>query len=278
MTSTFRAACIQTNTGRDIAANLTAAADLVRRARDDGADLIALPETVNVMDSNRQELMSKVGPEQDNPALNIFMDLARETGAWILAGSLIVRDDGAEKMANRSFLIDDKGAVRARYDKIHMFDVDLGGNEVHRESNHYEAGPKAVLAATPWCRLGMTICYDLRFAYLFRTLAQAGASVIATPAAFTRISGQAHWHVLQRARAIETGSFILAPAQCGEHPGKRLTYGHSLIVDPWGNVLGDAGEEAGFIAADIDLALVEEARRKIPALTHDRETELTIRS
>ena len=278
MTSTFRAACIQTNTGSDVVANMTTSAGLVRRARDDGADLVALPETVNVMDSNRQELISKVGPEQGNVALNGFQDLARETGAWVLVGSLIIRDDGAEKMANRSFLIDDKGAVRARYDKIHMFDVDLGGSEVHRESNHYEAGSKTVLATTPWCPLGMTICYDLRFAYLFRTLAQAGASVMATPAAFTRVSGQAHWHVLQRARAIETGSFVIAPAQCGDHPGKRQTYGHSLIVDPWGNVLGDGGEDVGFIAADIDLALVEEARRKIPALTHDRETELIVRS
>ncbi len=274
MSNSFRAACIQTNTGDDVAANLAAAADLVRRARDDGADFIALPETVNVMDSSRDALKSKVGPERDNPALNGFQDLARETGAWILVGSLIVKDDGAEKMSNRSFLIDGDGGVRARYDKVHMFDVNLGGAENHRESNHYEAGARAVLATTPWCQLGMTICYDLRFAYMYRTLAQAGAAVITIPAAFTRISGQAHWHVLQRARAIETGCFVIAPAQCGDHPGKRQTYGHSLIVDPWGNVLGDGGEAPGFIAADIDLALVDEARRKIPALSHDREAEL----
>ena len=274
MTGTFRAACIQTNTGQDVAANLANASDLVRRARDDGADLIALPETVNVMDSSRKELMSKVGPEQDNPALVGFQDLARETGAWILVGSLIIQDDGAEKMANRSFLIDGEGEIRARYDKVHMFDVNLGGSEDHRESNHYRAGSQAVLATTPWCQLGMTICYDIRFPYQYRALAHAGAAVITTPAAFTRISGQAHWHVLQRARAIETGCFVIAPAQCGDHPGKRQTNGHSLIVDPWGKVLADGGEQPGFIAADIDLALVEQARRKIPALNHDREIEL----
>jgi len=274
MTGTFRAACIQTNTGEDVAANIAIAGDLVRRARDDGADLITLPETVNVMGPNRERLMSLVGPEQDNPALNGFSDLARETGAWILVGSLIIKDDGAEKMSNRSFLIDADGEIRARYDKVHMFDVNLGGSDDHRESNHYGAGSKTVLATTPWCDLGMTICYDLRFAYLFRTLAQAGASVIATPAAFTRISGRAHWHVLQRARAIETGSYILAAAQCGDHPGNRQTYGHALIVDPWGKVLADGGEDPGFIAADIDLALVDEARLKIPALSHDRQVEL----
>ncbi len=274
MSRSFRAACIQVNTREDIAANLAGAVDLVRRARDDGADLVALPETVNVMDAGRAALLSKVGPERDNPALDKFQNVARETGAWILVGSLIIKDDGAGKMSNRSFLIDGEGEIRARYDKVHMFDVDLGGSENHRESSHYEPGSKAVLATTPWCRLGLTICYDLRFAYLFRTLAQAGAAVIATPAAFTRISGRAHWHVLQRARAIETGCFVIAPAQCGDHPGDRQTYGHSLIVDPWGNVLADGGEEPGFIAADIDLALVDEARRKIPALNHDRVVSL----
>ena len=274
MSGSFRAACLQTNTGDDIAANLLAASDLVRRARDDGADLIALPETVNVMDASRETLLTKVGPEKDNPALDAFQDLARETGAWILVGSLIVRDDGAEKMANRSYLIDQEGQIRARYDKVHMFDVNLGGSETHRESNHYQAGSEAVLATTPWCSLGMTICYDLRFADQYRTLAQAGADLVSVPSAFTRISGQAHWHVLQRARAIETGCFVIAPAQCGDHPGNRQTYGPSLIVDPWGGVLADGGESPGFIAADIDLSLVEEARRKIPALTHDRDMEL----
>lgn len=275
MNSPFRVACIQTNSGADVEANLAAATDLARQAREHGADLIALPETVNIMAPDRATLKSGCRPEDGNPALLAFQDLARETGAWVLIGSLLVEVPGSDKMANRSFLLDEQGAVRARYDKIHMFDVNLGGPETHRESSHYDAGDKAVLAETPWARLGMTICYDLRFAYLFRALAQAGAAMIATPAAFTRISGRAHWHVLQRARAIETGCYIIAPAQCGDHPGGRQTFGHSLIVDPWGRVLADGGEEPGFIIADIDLSKVAEARNKIPALSHDRDVGLS---
>ena len=274
MNSPFKAACIQTNSGSDVEANIAAAADLVRKARDAGADLIALPETVNIMAPDRATLKSKSQPEEGNRALLGFQDLARETGAWLLVGSLLVDLPGSDKMANRSFLLDADGQVRARYDKIHMFDVNLGGAETHRESNHYNAGDRAVLAETPWGLLGMTICYDVRFAYLYRALAQAGAGMLAAPSAFTRISGQAHWHVLQRARAIETGCYVIAPAQCGEHPGDRQTYGHSLIVDPWGQVLADGGEEPGFIIADINLSKVEEARNKIPALTHDRDFEL----
>lgn len=270
MTPPFKAACIQTNTGADVDANLAQACDLARRARDAGADLITLPETVNIMAPDRATLKAKARPEEGNPALLAFQELARETGAWVLVGSLLVDVPGSDKMANRSFLIDSDGTVRARYDKIHMFDVNLGGAETHRESNHYNAGDTAVVAETPWGKLGMTICYDLRFPYLYRTLAQAGAGMLATPAAFTRISGQAHWHVLQRARAIETGCYVIAPAQCGDHPGQRKTFGHSLIVDPWGRVLADGGEDTGFIVADIDLANVEDARQKIPALTHDR--------
>ena len=274
MSNFFKVACIQTNTGVDVAANLAAAGDLGRRARDAGAELIACPETVNIMAPDRATLKAGCLPEDGNPALLAFQDLARETGAWVLIGSLLVEVPGSDKMANRSFLLDEQGAVRARYDKIHMFDVNLGGVESHRESNHYNAGDEAILAETPWGQLGMTICYDLRFAYLFRTLAQAGAEMIATPSAFTRISGQAHWHILQRARAIETGCYIIAPAQCGDHPGGRQTFGHSLIVDPWGEVLADGGEEPGFIIADIDLAKVAEAREKIPALSHDRDVAL----
>ncbi len=274
MNSPFKVACIQTNCGADVDANLAHAYDLSRRARDAGADLIALPETVNIMAPDRATLRAKSQPEEGNMALLAFQDLARETGAWVLIGSLMVDVPGNEKMANRSYLLDADGEVRARYDKIHMFDVNLGGAENHRESDYYDAGDKAVLAQTPWGLLGMTICYDLRFAYLYRTLAQAGAQMLATPAAFTRVSGKAHWHILQRARAIETGCFVIAPCQCGDHPGNRQTFGHSLIVDPWGEVLADGGEDTGFIIADIDLAKVEEARHKIPALTHDKEVEL----
>ena len=274
MTSRFKAACIQMNTGADVAENLGAAADLVRRARDEGADLIALPENTNLMDANYAAMAGKGSVEDGNPELESFRELARDTGAWLLIGSMKVALPDADKMANRSFLISADGEVQARYDKLHMFDVDLGGAENHRESNHYRAGDKAVLTETPWCKMGLSICYDLRFAYLYRQLAQAGAGVLTVPAAFTRISGEAHWHVLLRARAIETGCYVIAPAQCGDHPGDRQTYGHSLIVDPWGQVLADGGEQTGFITADIDLAEVAEARRKIPALTHDRDVGL----
>jgi len=275
MNSPFKVACIQTNSGVDVAVNLAVASDFARAAREGGADLITFPETVNIMAPDRATLKANCQPEDGNAALLGFQDLARETGAWILIGSLLVEVPGSDKMANRSFLLDGQGVVRARYDKIHMFDVNLGGVETHRESNHYNAGDKAVLTETPWGALGMTICYDLRFAYMFRALAQAGAAMIATPSAFTQVSGLAHWHVLQRARAIETGCYIIAPAQCGSHPGQRKTFGHSLIVDPWGQVLADGGEQPGFIIADIDLSQVVEARDKIPALTHDRDIVLT---
>ena len=274
MNSTFKAACVQTNSGLDVQANLDSAKYLARKARDAGADLIALPEAVNVMSPDRITLKSKTEPEENNVALLAFQNMAQETGAWVLVGSLLVNLPDSDKMANRSFLLDDKGAIRARYDKIHMFDVELGGAENHRESNYYNAGDKVVLATTPWGQLGMTICYDLRFAYLYRALGQAGAQVLSTPSAFTRVSGRAHWHVLQRARAIETGCYVIAPAQCGDHPGNRQTYGHSLIVDPWGQVLADGGENPGFIIADIDLTKVDEARNKIPAINHDQDFNL----
>jgi deaminated glutathione amidase len=274
MNRIFKVACIQTNSGADVQANLDNATYLAKKARDSGADLIALPETVNVMASDRVTLKLHTEPEEDNVALRAFQDLAHETGAWVLVGSLLVEVPGSEKMANRSFLVDDKGLIRARYDKIHMFDVELGGAENHSESKYFNAGDKLILSTTPWGKMGLTICYDLRFAYLYRALAQAGAQILSIPSAFTRISGRAHWHVLQRARAIETGCYVIAPAQCGIHPGNRQTYGHSLIVDPWGETLADAGEDVGFIIADIDLTKVDEARDKIPAMKHDRDFEL----
>ena len=274
MNRIFKVACIQTNSGADVQANLDNATYLAKKARDSGADLISLPETVNVMASDRVTLKLHTEPEEDNVALRAFQDLAHETGAWVLVGSLLVEVPGSEKMANRSFLVDDKGLIRARYDKIHMFDVELGGAENHSESKYFNAGDKLILSTTPWGKMGLTICYDLRFAYLYRALAQAGAQILSIPSAFTRISGRAHWHVLQRARAIETGCYVIAPAQCGIHPGNRQTYGHSLIVDPWGETLADAGEDVGFIIADIDLTKVDEARDKIPAMKHDRDFEL----
>ncbi len=211
-------------------------------------------------------------PESEDPSVAGYRALAAETGAWLLAGSLVLRAD-ADKLVNRSLLIDPKGRIAARYDKIHMFDVEIPDGQSYRESRAYQGGDRAVTAELPWGRLGMTVCYDMRFSYLYRALAKAGAAFLSIPAAFTRFTGAAHWHVLLRARAIETGCYVIAPAQCGDHAGGRETYGHSLIVAPWGEVLADGGAEPGFVIAEIDLAEVAEARRRVPALDHDRRFE-----
>ena len=269
MTGTFKAACVQTNSSRDIAPSVEAACELVRAARGEGADLILLPENVSMLEPRGRLVREKAAPEDEHPALEAFRDLARETGAWLLVGSLTVRLAG-DKVANRSLLLDATGAIVARYDKIHMFDVDLGDGESYRESAIFEPGGRSVLAETPWGRMGMTVCYDLRFPHLYRQLAKGGARFLTVPSAFTRTTGQAHWHVLLRARAIENGCFVFAPAQCGVHAEGRRTFGHSLIVDPWGTVLADGGEDVGIVTADIDPAMESEARRKIPSLTHDR--------
>jgi predicted amidohydrolase len=272
MTDSFKVACVQTNSGADVDANVAAAVALGREAVDAGADLIAFPEAVNVMEANKAALREKIGPEDSSAALASFRDLARETAAWVLVGSMIVEGPGGPggKMANRSLLIDGGGEIKARYDKIHMFDADLGGSERHRESANFAPGGKAVVAGTPWGGLGMTVCYDLRFPGLYRTLAQGGAKFISVPSAFTRLTGEAHWHVLLRARAIENGCYVFAPAQCGDHDGGRRTFGHSLIVDPWGGVLADGGQDPGYAIADIDPAKVVEARAMIPSLIYDR--------
>jgi len=266
-------ACVQVNAGPKIGPNLEAAAELVRRARDAGAEFITLPENASLMIRGRARLLARIGSEPLHPALPVFRDLARETGAWLLVGSLaIALEDG--RVANRSYLIDAEGVIVARYDKIHMFDVDLPGGENYRESAIFRPGDRAVIAPTPWGRLGLTVCYDLRFAALFRALAHGGAGIITVPAAFTVPTGRAHWQVLLRARAIETGCFIVAPAQCGSHDEGRRTYGHSLIVGPWGEVLAEAGEEPGIITATLDLDRVAECRAMVPSLTHDREFAL----
>jgi predicted amidohydrolase len=265
----FIAACVQVTSGREIAANVARAGRLVKQARAAGADFILLPEIVNIMEPKGSLLVEKLARSKDG-GLKAFRALAAETGAWLLAGSLVVAGAAKGKLANRSFLIDPKGRIKARYDKIHMFDVELAGGESYRESKTYAPGKKAVTARLPWGRLGMTVCYDMRFPHLYRALAQAGADYISVPSAFTRPTGRAHWHVLLRARAIETGCFVFAPAQTGEHEGGRKTFGHSLIVDPWGEVLADGGEEEGFVAARIDPARVIEARKQIPSLRHDR--------
>ena len=269
MTGSFKVACVQTNSGCEIQPNIEAVSGLVRQARAKGADLITLPECVTMVERRRRRLLEKALTEAEHPGLPAFRQLARETGAWLLVGSMTIKLS-ADQVANRSYLFDGEGGIVARYDKIHMFDVDLAGGESYRESAYVRPGARAQLAATPWGLIGMTVCYDLRFAHLYRALAQAGASFLAVPAAFTAVTGRAHWHVLLRARAIETGCFVFAPAQCGEHEDGRTTYGHSLIVSPWGEVLADGGEEVTIVTAEIDPAKAEEARRMIPALGHDR--------
>ena len=278
MTIPFRLACVQVNAGADLAANVAAASALVRDARAAGAELIALPECVALMEPDRHKVRAQAAPEETHPALLAFRDLARETGAWLVAGTVMVpaaddpraRAERDGRLANRSCLIAPDGSVAARYDKIHMFDVDLPGGESYRESRTYRPGDAALVADVPWGRLGLTVCYDVRFPQLYRTIAHAGADFISVPSAFTRQTGTAHWHVLLRARAIECGAFVFAPAQCGEHPGQRLTYGHSLIVDPWGTVLADGGDAPGFVIAEIDPARIGAARAALPTLTHDR--------
>ena len=275
MSAAFRLACIQTSSGNDMAENIAAASTLVRAAHAADADLIALPECVAMMEMGRAKILAKSATVDAHPALAAFRALAAQLGVWLLAGSLTVDlgedgEDGEDRVANRSFLLDAHGGIVAHYDKIHMFDVDLAGGESYRESTTYRPGGSAVLAETPFGALGMTVCYDLRFPQLYRALARAGAELLAVPSAFTRQTGAAHWHVLLRARAIETGAYVFAPAQCGTHPKDRTTYGHSLIVDPWGEVLADGGEEPGFVIAEIDPARVAAARRSLPSLSHDR--------
>lgn len=270
MNSAFCLACIQVNAGNDLTANVEAASRLTRAARADGADLIAFPECVAMMEQGRERSFAAAATAESHPALAAFRALAVDTGAWLLAGSLSIRLDD-EWIANRSYLIDPTGEVRASYDKIHMFDVELDDQESYHESATYRPGDRAVLAETPWGPLGMTICYDLRFPHLYRDLAQRGAVMLAAPSAFTRPTGAAHWEVLLRARAIENAAYVFAPAQCGVHPHDRETWGHSLIVDPWGEVIAAAGEEPGYIIADIDPAKVAEIRRSLPSLNHDRD-------
>ena len=275
MSSSFKAACVQISSQLDMDANLEAASALVRDAADNGAQMVLLPENVSLMGTNREQALAMAMPEARHKALPVFTELAREKGVWLMVGSLSVRLDEAaaaeDMLANRSLLISDQGEVMVRYDKIHMFDVNIEGGESHRESETYRPGAQAVVAATPWGGLGMTICYDLRFPYLYRSLAQAGAHFMSVPSAFTRVSGRAHWHVLLRARAVETGCYIFAPAQCGDHANDRQTYGHSLIIDPWGKILAEAGESPCVIAADIDPSRVAAVRAMIPSLKHDRK-------
>jgi len=267
--SKFTAACVQIRTGKDIDRNIEAASALIREAAASGAQFIATPETTSLMELGAKKLFANIVDESDDRALKAFQALAAELDVYLLIGSLAVRV-AADKAANRSFLISPQGKITARYDKIHMFDVDLGNGEAYRESKNYQPGDRAVLATLPWGKMGLTVCYDLRFPYLYRQLAHAGASFLSVPSAFTQQTGDAHWEVLLRARAIETGCFVFAPAQGGTHENGRETFGHSMIVDPWGVVLAQADRDPCMVMAEIDLARVHEARSKVPSLTHDR--------
>lgn len=262
----MRVACIQLNSQDNVEENIKIAADYLRKAKENGAELAALPENFAFMRMGKSAFPNF--DETNHPAIPVFTKLCKELKLWLVMGSINVRV--GEKFANRSYLISSSGELVAYYDKIHLFDVELPNGEKHLESHVIESGNKAVVAETDFCKLGMTICYDVRFPHLYRELAIRGAKIIAIPAAFTRITGEAHWEVLLRARAIETGSFVVAPAQCGAH-GKRETYGHSMIIDPWGKVLAEAGTEPGLIYAEIDLGLVDKSRAAIPNLLHYRK-------
>lgn len=265
----FVAACVQMRSGRDPARNREAAVAGIREAASHGAHYVQTPETTSLCERDRERLFANVTAPEADPTLAALREAAREARVVVHVGSLAVRN--GDKVANRAFLIDTEGEVRAVYDKLHLYDVDLPNGESWRESATYSAGENAVVADLPWATLGITICYDIRFPALYRALAEAGATVLTAPACFTRQTGEAHWHVLQRARAIETGSFMISAAQGGRHEDGRETYGHSLIVDPWGRVLADAGnDEPGVILAEIDLQQVAEARMRIPVLNHAR--------
>lgn len=265
----FMAACVQLRAGRNVAANVEAAADLVRQAAEAGATFVATPENTSLMEAERALLFEKAKSEDEDEALRALRAVAREQKIWLLIGSLPIRV-AEDKLANRSFLVSPEGRIAARYDKIHMFDVDLAGGESYRESRNFAAGESAVTADLPWGRLGLSICYDLRFPQLYRALAHEGARFLTVPSAFTRQTGEAHWHVLLRARAIENGSFVFAPAQGGRHENGRETFGHSLIVAPWGEIIAEAGTEPGIVTAIVDPAKIEEARGRVPSLKHDR--------
>lgn len=264
----FTAACVQLNAGDDLGVNLAAAAAGIAEAAARGADFIALPENVALMAADAAAAARDATAEETHQAVRVLGAAARKAGRWVLAGTVGVR--AGDRLANRLVLFAPDGAVAARYDKIHMFDVDLPDRS-YRESATYGAGQHAVVTALPWLSLGLSVCYDVRFPHLYRALAKAGAGMLAVPSAFTDVTGGAHWHVLLRARAIENGCYVIAPAQCGVHPGGRRTFGHSLIVAPWGEILAEAGEVPAVITATIDPAQVLEARRRIPALTHDRD-------
>ena len=265
----FTAAMVQMRTGLLPAPSLAQASRLIREAAAQGADYVQTPEVSNMMQLNRKALFEHLQSEEDDTSLKAYRALAAELKIHIHVGSLALRFS-EEKAVNRSFLIGPDGNVLASYDKIHMFDIDLPGGESYRESANYQPGETAVISDLPWGRIGLTICYDVRFPALYRALAESGAAFITVPSAFTVRTGEAHWHTLLRARAIENGCYIFAAAQAGKHESGRECYGHSLIVDPWGVVLAEGGVEPGIVMARIDPAKVVSARKSIPSLQHGR--------
>ena len=265
----MRVGLVQMCSGDEVRANIEAASAGIREAAAGGARLIATPEMTSLMDMRPGALLAKTKPEAEDEALAAFRALAAGLERFLLIGSLPIRVS-AERCANRSYLLGPSGAILTCYDKVHMFDVEVGDGQTYRESAKFEPGSAAVTAQVDNLKIGLTVCYDLRFPYLYRALAQAGATLLCVPAAFTKVTGEAHWHVLLRARAIETGSYVMAPAQGGRHADGRETYGHSLVVGPWGEVLAEAGAASGVITAEIDPGAVREARRRIPSLQHDR--------
>ncbi len=271
--SSLNVACIQMTSGVDIQENIHMAAEFVKEAAKNGAEFIATPENTGAMIHDSKVRYNTAFTEEDHPAISAFSNLANSLNIWLLIGSLATKVSGT-KLANRSYLFNPDGQTAAVYQKIHMFAVDLPTGESHREADYMEPGSKAVIAQMPKARLGMTICYDMRFPHMYRQMAVNGAEIFAVPSAFTVPTGRAHWHVMLRARAIETGCFVVAPAQCGTHDGGRQTYGHSIIIDPWGRILAEAEEKPGIIYAELDLSLINESRKSLAQLQHDREYEI----
>ncbi|HTV38789.1 MAG TPA: carbon-nitrogen hydrolase family protein [Xanthobacteraceae bacterium] len=271
--SVFKVGLIGMRSGRDPQTNLDAVLAAIDQAKRAGVDYVQTPEMTNILESKRDRLFANIVADENDPTLATLREVARKLSIYVHIGSLAIKAS-PDKAVNRSFLIDRKGDIVARYDKIHMFDVDLAGGESYRESNTYRAGDLAVVADLPWGRLGLTVCYDLRFPALYRALAEAGASFLSIPSAFTQQTGEAHWHVLLRARAIENGCFVFASAQGGKHECGRETFGHSLIIDPWGRILAEGGSEPGVVIAEVDPAEVAAARARIPSLHHGRRFEL----
>lgn len=266
----MKVAILQSRTGIDPAANAAVLTDAVAKAKAGGADMLFTPEMSGLLDQNRARAAAHRRDEASDLVLAAVRAAAAEQGIWVDIGSLALTGGSEGRLVNRGFVIDDKGEIRARYDKIHLFDVDLPTGESWRESNAYAPGERSVIATTPWAKIGLSICYDMRFPDLYRALSNAGAEILSVPAAFTVPTGKAHWHVLLRARAIEAGAFVIAAGQWGEHEDGRATYGHSLVVDPWGEVLLDMGEGEGIGFAELDMDRLADVRTRVPALKNRR--------